>query len=489
MKRKNIFFSITVCILCMLLIFTGCRHPNTEKHPDDTNPEHTTNPPSGTTSEDTNSEHTTDQPSETTPNDTDTYTEGLVYEKSGNAYTVVGVGEETQIIIPAEYEGLPITAIQGHHGTGAFAQKNITSVVIPDSVTVIGQNTFYGCRELLSVTVGENSALTEIGNNAFSACSSLTSMYIPKGVTTIGDMAFNNCASLQSFTVAEGNTVYRSENGHLIERATGTLIRGAANSTVPSGIKVIAQGAFRRTVGITELNIPKSVTEIGNCFIQDSTIAVLNYEGTEEEWKTIKKSGKMWNYGNRDVEVRFADTTDQPSDPITPDANNVLILYFSYSGNTRRVAELIIAQSGGDGVEILPKIPYTAADVNYNDSSSRSQAERRTDARPEISEETYGKIDLSEYQTVIIGYPIWNGYEPMIIRTLIEHYNGFEGKNVYTFSTSASSGGSTAHNSISGRVSGHMGSNLHLTSSELSSTENRVREWLSGLNLLKGQNK
>ncbi len=172
-----------------------------------------------------------------------------------------------------------------------------------------------------------------------------------------------------------------------------------------------------------------------------------------------------------------------PNLPPAPAGNDILIVYFSYSGNTKRVANEIISQSGGDGVELVPAIPYSAADVNYNDSDSRSQVERKNDARPEISEQTYSQIDMTEYETVIIGYPIWNGYEPMIIRTFIEHYNRLAGKTVYTFSTAASSGGSTAHNSVKGRVTAIVGSNLHFTSSTLSSASTRVHEWLSGSNL------
>ncbi len=183
--------------------------------------------------------------------------------------------------------------------------------------------------------------------------------------------------------------------------------------------------------------------------------------------------------GNPDGGNNQENTDSVPS----PEGNDILIVYFSYSGNTERVANEIISQSGGDGVEIIPAIPYTAADVNYNDSDSRSQVERATDARPEISENTYGHIDMTEYETVIIGYPIWNGYEPMIIRTFIEHYNGLSGKTIYTFSTAASSGGTAAHNSVKGRVTATVGSNLHFTSPSLSSAATRVREWLSGSNL------
>ncbi|MDE5834005.1 MAG: leucine-rich repeat domain-containing protein, partial [Ruminococcus sp.] len=159
------------------------------------------------------------------------------------------------------------------YGTGTFARKAITKVVIPDSIVEIGQNSFHNCNVLTTVEIGENSELTAIGNNAFSGNSALKSLYIPKGVTTIGDGAFNNCASIESFTVAGENTAYRSENGHLIESATNTLIRGGAYGAVPESVTAIAQAAFRKANKIIGLNIPKSVTAIGNYFIADSTVA------------------------------------------------------------------------------------------------------------------------------------------------------------------------------------------------------------------------
>ena len=180
---------------------------------------------------------------------------------------------------------------------------------------------------------------------------------------------------------------------------------------------------------------------------------------------------------------------DNPNTPEIPEENNVLVVYFSYSGNTKTIAEMIAEKSGATLVEIIAQIPYTAADTNYNDSSSRSQVERRNDARPEISTATYSAINMDEYSVVMIGYPIWNGYEPMIIRTFIEHYNGLAGKTVYTFSTSASSGGSTAFNSIKGRLpSSDVKENLHFTRSSLSSAESTVEEKLTEWNLLKQSN-
>ncbi|MDE7158455.1 MAG: leucine-rich repeat protein, partial [Clostridiales bacterium] len=301
----------------------------------------------------------------------------------------------------------PVTKIQGHHGTGAFAQKAFTSVTIPDTITEIGQNTFYGCRQLVTVKIGSDSRLTTIGNNAFSACSSLKTITIPKGVTTIGDAAFNNCASLEGFSVASGNTVYRSENGHLIESATETLIRGVNNAYVPNGVKILAQGAFRRANGITQLNIPKSVEEIGNYFIADSTITKINYAGTEEEWNAIQKSATMWNYGNREVRLTYA--------------SKVLVAYFSCTNTTKGVAETIYNQVSGSVIyQIMPAVPYTSADLNYNSDCRANREQNDPTARPAIS----GSVEnIEQYGVIFIGYPIWWGQAPKIIYTFFESYD------------------------------------------------------------------
>lgn len=175
---------------------------------------------------------------------------------------MTGVGAETEIVIPAEYGGLPVVAIRGQYGTGAFARSDMTSVTIPDSVTEIGNNSFYNCTFLTAVHIGEESALETIGRNAFSGCSSLAEMYIPAGVTSVGDSAFNNCGAA-NFTVAEGNAAYRSENGHLIEQTTDTLLRAGQSGIVPEDVQIIADRAFSRSVSVTELYIPSSVTQIG----------------------------------------------------------------------------------------------------------------------------------------------------------------------------------------------------------------------------------
>lgn len=182
-------------------------------------------------------------------------------------------------------------------------------------------------------------------------------------------------------------------------------------------------------------------------------------------------------------------TPEGDYNPVTPPETSnggILIAYFTYSGNTREMAEHIEKYTGGTLVEIMAKDPYTADDVNYNNSNSRCHTERRNDERPEIAQSTYSKINISDYKTVFIGYPMWNGEEPMIVRTFIEHYGELKGKNVYTFSSS----GSSSPNSMNAAMKTRYGetniiSNLHLTSGTLSQAETRIQTWVQENGLLK----
>ena len=114
-----------------------------------------------------------------------------------------------------------------------------------------------------------------------------------------------------------------------------------------------------------------------------------------------------------------------------------LIAYFSCSGVTARLAKTLAEAAGGDLYEIKPKVPYTSADLNWNDKNSRSSVEMKDKtSRPEID----GKVDnMNEYDTVFVGYPIWWGVAPTIVNTFLESYD-LSGKTVIPFATSGGSG-------------------------------------------------
>ena len=117
--------------------------------------------------------------------------------------------------------------------------------------------------------------------------------------------------------------------------------------------------------------------------------------------------------------------------------SRTLVAYFSCTGTTERIAGMIAEQTGAELYEITPEIPYTQADLNYGDSSSRATVEQREpSARPAITGEV---DDMGKYDTIFLGYPIWHGQAPRIICTFLESYD-FSGKTVVPFSTSHSSG-------------------------------------------------
>jgi len=167
-------------------------------------------------------------------------------------------------------------------------------------------------------------------------------------------------------------------------------------------------------------------------------------QNTSEENVTAAESEKA-PVDNSTASEETADTAATDTDSAnestsaedTSDHSDILVVYFSATGTTKGVAERIAAVTGGDLYEILAADPYTADDLNYNDSSSRSTSEQNDkNARPEIGSED---ISLEGYTTVYLGFPIWWGEEPRILDTFVEKYS-FEGITVIPFCTSGGSG-------------------------------------------------
>lgn len=115
----------------------------------------------------------------------------------------------------------------------------------------------------------------------------------------------------------------------------------------------------------------------------------------------------------------------------TESDGNVLVAYFSWSGNTKEMAEYIAQQTGGDVFEIEPLNAYPE---DYNETTDIAKVERDENQRPEIANLP---ASIDEYDTILIGYPIWWHTAPMIIGTFLENYD-LTDKNIYPFTQSAS---------------------------------------------------
>lgn len=169
--------------------------------------------------------------------------------------------------------------------------------------------------------------------------------------------------------------------------------------------------------------------------------------------------------------------------PVTTNSDT-LVVYFSRTGNTEKIAEYLIDLTGADSYVIRAAVPYTDEDIAYSNPSCRANQEQNDKTvRPEIAE-TPDSIDC--YDTVFIGYPIWWGEEPRIIDTFLESYD-FSDKTVIPFCTSASSGIGASEKNIADLVP--IGEQLSGKRFGASASADDVAAWYESLPLEKSEQK
>lgn len=205
-------------------------------------------------------------------------------ENEDGGYTVYNNGAKGDIVIPATYNGKPVTAI-GEEGfryltsnpeSGVLGPTYLTSITIPVSVVSIGNYAFSGCADLETVIFEGESKLKTVGDSAFASCSSLESIDLPSSLESIGNAVFSGCDALKY--TEHDNALYlgNAENPYLVlVKATSSIISSCeihddtafildyafgncnvARLVIPAGVKGIGIYAFSNCTALTDITLP-----------------------------------------------------------------------------------------------------------------------------------------------------------------------------------------------------------------------------------------
>ena len=174
-------------------------------------------------------------------------------------------------------------------------------------------------------------------------------------------------------------------------------------------------------------------------------------------------------------------TAPAESEPETqPETGKTLVVYYSASGNTERVAKDIAEAAGADLFEIVPTEVYTSEDLNWTNSDSRVSREHDDESLRDVPLTTTEVPDWDSYDTVFIGYPIWWGIAAWPVDTFVKN-NDFTGKTVIPFATSSSSGMGQSGTLLSEMAGTGDWQDGQRFSSGVSQSD--VADWVSGLGL------
>ena len=151
---------------------------------------------------------------------------------------------DTNIVVPATYEGLPITAVADF---AFWDQQNLKTIVLPNTVQSIGEEAFWNCVSLTRISLPDSVA--SIGARAFQSCIKLEKVKLGAGVRTIGVNAFGNCQSLTFLQASANNPAYSTINGSLYNKAQTSMVqyaggRAAKTVTLPDSVTRIENYAF-----------------------------------------------------------------------------------------------------------------------------------------------------------------------------------------------------------------------------------------------------
>lgn len=186
----------------------------------------------------------------------------------------------------------------------------------------------------------------------------------------------------------------------------------------------------------------KKIMSILLTLVLDLSLAACGQAANEgEETNVSAASSQSEQETSQESPAETAVSESETENTASAADGNVLVAYFSWSGNTEEMASYLAEQTGGELLEIQPETPYP---TDYNECGDVALEERDSNARPAIADLPES---IEEYDTILIGYPIWWHTAPMIIGTFLESYD-LTGVEVYPFTQSASMDTEQFDNSI-----------------------------------------
>ena len=201
-------------------------------------------------------------------------------------------------------------------------------------------------------------------------------------------------------------------------------------------------------------------------------------ENTSEPPASVSGSTTEETPAPTGTETPAEEPSEEPAESemsTTGDSSSVLIAYFSWSGNTEQVAQIIQQETGGDLFEIAPATAYTD---DYNELLDIAQQEQSDNARPELA----GQVEnWEQYDTIFVGYPNWWSDAPMAVYTFVESYD-WSGKTLVPFNTSASGGFGRSLSGLEESASGAaILEGISFTERTLGDAQSEVTAWLDSL--------